>query len=102
MYGSIITWRIGETDRSGAGWDRFQADCLVFWAQVSRLPGYLSGHATRTAEDTMVSVSVYASQAEADSAIGVILPRVLAAMGDRVALVERSTGPVLDLRWSVT
>ena len=102
MHGSIITWRIGEAHRSGTAWERFVDDALVFWAQVSRQPGHLSGHTVRTAADTVVSVNVYTSQEAADAAVGIFLPRVLKELGDRIAFVERTDGSVLDLRWSVT
>lgn len=84
----IVTWRIGEAERSGAARERFLADSLVFWAQLSRQPGHFAGHATRTAVATMVSVNVYVSQKAAD-----------AALGDRVGLVERVAGAVFDLRF---
>ena len=97
MYAKVITWRLGESVRSAESYPRFLQDLAQRNVAALRRFGLLDGFVIRTGQDTIMTVNLYETAEQAETAWGAMVGTPAYAKSVDLELIDRVMGQAEDL-----
>jgi hypothetical protein len=97
MYASLSTWQLDDSIQEDSAYEAFVRDVLRKTLPTARDIGILDAVIVRTASDTIVAVSLYDSEDEADAAGQQTVDTFPELYDSKMKLVSRATGRADDM-----
>jgi hypothetical protein len=97
VYMVLNTWRIDEAIRAGDGVGRALQEAAPRIMPILHQHGLRAAYAVRTGPDELVTVNLYGSPEEVETAIGAAAATIREVLAGKLEFVARGEGAVLDL-----
>jgi hypothetical protein len=97
VYMVLNTWRIDEAIRAGDGVDRALEEAAPRIMPILRHHGLRAAYAVRTGQDELVTVNLYGSPDEVETAIAAAAATIRETLAGKLAFVARREGAAHDL-----
>lgn len=97
MWAKIETWRLAQELQEDNAYALFLRDLSRRNTPILREHGLLDGFVVRTSPDTMLTMNLYETEAQAELAWREVISHLGEALNGRLTLIERQVGPAEDL-----
>ena len=97
MFAKIVRWRLAPDIQSDSTFDQFIRDLSRRNTPVLRDHGLLDGFVVRIAPDVMLTMNLYDSEADAESAWRDVIANLEDELDKKVEFLERYGGPAVDM-----
>ena len=92
MHARISTWRVRPEE-----YDQIDREVSPHIAELKRQPGYIAGYEVRPSPDRMLTITVWADEAQMEAGFARVMPALSSIMDGRMELVDRTVGPAEEL-----
>jgi hypothetical protein len=97
MWAKIETWRLAKDLQEEQAYTRFLRDLSRRNTPILREYGLLDGFVVRVGPDTMMTMNLYETEEQAESAWRNVISHLGDELKGQLSLVERKVGPAEDL-----
>ena len=97
MFAKIVRWRLAPEIQSEQAFDQFIRDLSRRNTPVLRDHGLLDGFVVRIATEMMLTMNLYESEADAESAWRDVIANLGNELDGKLEFVERYVGPAVDM-----
>jgi hypothetical protein len=97
MFAKIVRWRLAPEIQGEQAFDQFIRDLSRRNTPIMRDHGLLDGFVVRIAPDMMLSMNLYDSDADAESAWRDVIANLGNELDGKLEFLERYVGPAVDM-----
>ncbi|HEX3301721.1 MAG TPA: hypothetical protein VHR64_02495 [Thermomicrobiales bacterium] len=97
MFAKIVRWRLTPEIQGEQAFDQFIRDLSRRNTPILRDHGLLDGFVVRIAPDMMLSMNLYDSDADAESAWRDVIANLGNELDGKLEFLERYVGPAVDM-----
>ena len=97
MFAKIVRWRLSPEIQGEQEFDQFIRDLSRRNTPVLRDHGLLDGFVVRIAPDMILTMNLYESEADAESAWRDVIVRLGDELDGQLEFMERYVGPAVDM-----
>ena len=97
MYAKLVTWQLAPDIQGEAAYEAFLADLSARNVPVLRRYGLLDGFVIRIAVDKIMTMNIYESEQDAETAWREVITSVGDRLDGKLKILERQVGDVVDL-----